>query len=80
MERGGITGLVVEHDMSVISELCNRVVVMNVGSVIAEGTYAQVAKDDAVLDAYLGRARSNGSSSINEFQSHLGSIDKETRR
>jgi branched-chain amino acid transport system ATP-binding protein len=46
--------LLVEHDMSLVSAVCDRVIVLNFGAVIAEGTPASVARDRAVVEAYLG--------------------------
>lgn len=50
----GITILMVEHDMSLVSEVSDRVLAMNDGKVIAEGTSSEVQSHPEVLRAYLG--------------------------
>jgi branched-chain amino acid transport system ATP-binding protein len=50
----GITVIMVEHDMSLVSEAADRVLCMNLGQVLALGTPAQVQGDPAVIAAYLG--------------------------
>ncbi len=50
----GIAVLMIEHDMKVVMDLSDRVYVLNFGSLIAEGTPAEVAENPVVLQAYLG--------------------------
>ncbi|HEX9579409.1 MAG TPA: ATP-binding cassette domain-containing protein [Myxococcales bacterium] len=51
---GGLTIILIEHEMSVIERVTDRCVVLNYGRKIAEGTYAEVARDPSVRQAYLG--------------------------
>jgi branched-chain amino acid transport system ATP-binding protein len=51
----GLTVLVIEHDMRVVKGVSDRVVACDYGRKIAEGTYEEVANDEAVVEAYLGR-------------------------
>ena len=54
LQAGGITFLIVEHDMAFVMEMCERVTVMDRGVKIAEGTPDEVRSNQAVIDAYLG--------------------------
>jgi len=54
--RSGTGVLLVEHDMALVAAACDRVVVLNFGEVIAGGTPAEIARNPAVVEAYLGVA------------------------
>jgi branched-chain amino acid transport system ATP-binding protein len=54
IRAGGVTIVIVEHILKVILGLCDRVVVLDHGRKIAEGSAAQVAREPAVIAAYLG--------------------------
>ena len=50
------TVLMVEHNLSVVSDLSDRITVLARGEILAEGAYAEVARDPAVMTAYMGAA------------------------
>lgn len=52
----GKTFLIVEHDMDMIAQLCGPVVVMTQGSLLTKGTFDDLRRDPAVIEAYLGSA------------------------
>ncbi|WP_424948290.1 ABC transporter ATP-binding protein [Candidatus Spongiihabitans sp.] len=55
----GYTFCMIEHDMAFITRLCDPVIVMAEGSVLTEGSAAEVKADERVIEAYLGRGLKN---------------------
>jgi len=55
IHNSGITILMVEHDMNVVMNLCMRIIVLDFGKVVSEGTPYEVQNDPNVIEVYLGK-------------------------
>jgi branched-chain amino acid transport system ATP-binding protein len=52
----GTTIFLIDHDMGLVLNVCDYIYVLDFGRIIAEGTPAQIRKDPAVVQAYLGQS------------------------
>jgi len=55
LPQHGITLLLIDHDMSLVLKVCDHILVIDFGKLIAEGSPAEIRTNRAVIDAYLGR-------------------------
>jgi branched-chain amino acid transport system ATP-binding protein len=60
----GYTFCMIEHDMDFIGRLCDPVIVMAEGRVLAQGTAAEMRSNEAVIEAYLGRGLKNKAGAV----------------
>lgn len=56
LREQGRTFVVIEHDMELVRTICERVIVMDAGEIVAQGPFEEVARDQQVVEAYLGRS------------------------
>ena len=55
LQQEGRTFVVIEHDMELVRTICERVIVMDAGEIVAQGTFEEIARNEQVVEAYLGR-------------------------
>jgi branched-chain amino acid transport system ATP-binding protein len=63
IREAGTTVMYVEHDMKAIMSICDRITVLNFGQKLAEGKPEEIQKNDAVIEAYLGKSSVGGTPS-----------------
>lgn len=54
LRDAGTTFLIIEHDMELAQDICDRIIVMDAGKIVAEGTFDEISHDPHVMEAYLG--------------------------
>jgi branched-chain amino acid transport system ATP-binding protein len=60
LPKRGITLLLIDHDMSLVLEVCDHILVIDFGKLIAQGSPAEIRTNQRVIDAYLGRQSAHG--------------------
>jgi branched-chain amino acid transport system ATP-binding protein len=54
IRQSGVTVILVEHDMDLVMDVCDKVIVLNLGCTLAEGTPREIQENPSVISAYLG--------------------------
>ena len=67
LEEGGLSVLIIEHDMRFVMGLCQQIAVLNFGRMIAQGTPAEIRANAEVVEAYLGEDNDGASPTLKSW-------------
>lgn len=71
----GKTFLITDHEMAIIMELCERVLVLDSGRLVAEGRPAEIQRDPRVVEAYFGRRRERAPAAASDPQADASAAE-----
>jgi sulfate-transporting ATPase len=75
VERSGVGVLLVEHDVNLLLSICDRIVALDFGRKIAEGSPQEIAHDPEVIRAYLGEAPTDEHAASAQLEAALPTIE-----
>ena len=70
----GVTVVLVEHDMELVMDICDRIVVLNLGRKLAEGTPREIQENPEVIAAYLGEGELDGLLKVKNINTYYGKV------
>ncbi|MBQ7217637.1 MAG: hypothetical protein IJS39_16850, partial [Synergistaceae bacterium] len=71
--------ILIEHDMSLVMNICDGICVLNFGQVIAKGTPDEIQSNPAVIEAYLGTQKESSSDGVALEDAMIDAVDREIK-